>query len=241
MKWKLKVYLTSSYYKRTVFSTVENYFIMNTPKAIIFDLDGVLTDTSEYHYQAWKHLADDEGIPFTHEENDAHLRGVGRRDSLLYLLKGRTVSEAQMQEMMDRKNRYYTELIKNMSPKEVVPGGVALLKEIRQAGIKTAIASASRNTMTVLQRLDPVSFFDGIADGNSVVHGKPAPDVFIFAAGLVNTPTPDCLGVEDANAGIEAIKAAGMTALGIGPRERFPMADKVMATLEKKTLQDLLA
>jgi len=214
---------------------------MNTPKAILFDLDGVLTDTSEYHYQAWKHLADDEGIPFTHEENDAHLRGVGRRDSLLYLLKGRTVSEAQMQDMMDRKNRYYEELIKNMAPKEVVPGGLALLKEIRQAGINTAIASASRNTMTVLQRLELVPFFDGIADGNSVVHGKSAPDVFIFAAGLVNTPTRDCLGVEDANAGIEAIKAAGMTALGIGPRERFPMADKVLATLEKKTLQDLLA
>jgi beta-phosphoglucomutase len=214
---------------------------MNTPKAILFDLDGVLTDTSEYHYQAWKHLADDEGIPFTHEENDAHLRGVGRRDSLLYLLKGRKVSEAQMQEMMDRKNRSYTELIKNMSPKEVVPGGVALLKEIRQAGIKTAIASASRNTMTVLQRLDLVSFFDGIAEGSSVVHSKPAPDVFIFAAGLVNTPTRDCLGVEDATAGVEAIKAAGMTALGIGPQERFPMADKVMDTLEKKTLQDLLA
>jgi len=214
---------------------------MNTPKAILFDLDGVLTDTSEYHYQAWKHLADDEGIPFTHEENDAHLRGVGRRDSLLYLLKGRKVSEAQMQDMMDRKNRYYAELIKNMSPKEVVPGGVALLKEIRQEGIKTAIASASKNTLTVLHRLDLVSSFDGIADGNSVVHGKPAPDVFIFAAGLVNTPTRDCLGVEDATAGIEAIKAAGMTALGIGPRERFPMADKAMATLENKTLRDLLA
>jgi len=128
-----------------------------------------------------------------------------------------------------------------MSPKEIVPGGVALLKEIRQAGINTAIASGSRNTMTVLQRLELVPFFDGIADGNSVVHGKPAPDVFIFAAGLVNTPTRDCLGVEDATAGIEAIKAAGMTALGIGPKERFPMADKVMATLEKKTLQDLLA
>src|SRR5207248_9464054 len=136
MKWKLKVYLTSSYYKRTVFSTVENYFIMNTPKAIIFDLDGVLTDTSEYHYQAWKHLADDEGIPFTREENDAHLRGVGRRDSLLYLLKGQKVSEQQMQEMMDCKNRYYNELIKQMTPKDVVPGGVQLLIEIRQAGLK---------------------------------------------------------------------------------------------------------
>src|ERR1051326_5313190 len=120
---------------------------MNTPKAIIFDLDGVLTDTSEYHYQAWKHLADDEGIPFTREENDAHLRGVGRRDSLLYLLGGRTVSEAQMQEMMERKNRYYEELIKRISPKEVVPGGGDLLREIRQAGIKTAIASVSKNAI----------------------------------------------------------------------------------------------
>ena len=214
---------------------------MHTPKAIIFDLDGVLTDTSEYHYQAWKHLADDEGIPFTREENDAHLRGVGRRDSLLYLLKGRVMPEAQMQEMMDRKNHYYEELIKNMSPKEVVSGGVTLLKEIREAGIKTAVASASKNTMTVLQRLDLLSSFDGVADGNSVGHGKPAPDVFIFAAGLVNTPTSDCLGVEDANAGVEAIKAAGMSALGIGPQERFPLADKVMDTLEKKTLHDLLA
>jgi len=220
---------------------VENYFIMNTPKAIIFDLDGVLTDTSEYHYQAWKHLADDEGIPFTQEENDAHLRGVGRRDSLMYLLKGRKVSEEQMQEMMGRKNRYYTELIKNMSPKEVVAGGVDLLKEIRQAGINTAIASASRNTTTVLQRLEITSYFDGIADGNSVVNGKPAPDVFVFAAGIVNTSVVDCLGIEDANAGIEAIKAAGMMALGIGPKERFPKADKVMDNLENKNLQDLLA
>src|SRR2546423_4030224 len=127
-----------------------------------------------------------------------------------------------------------------MRSQNVSTGGVALLKQIRQAGIKTATAPANKNRRTVLNRLDVVSSFDGIDDGNSVVHGKPAPDVFIFAAGLVNTPTLNCLGVEDANAGIEAIKAAGMTALGIGPRERFPMADKGMATLEKKTLQDLL-
>src|SRR5436190_16405499 len=126
MKWKLKVYLTSSYYKRTVFSTVENYFIMNTPKAIIFDLDGVLTDTSEYHYRAWKHLADDEGIPFTQQENDDHLRGVSRRESLAYIIRGRLYSEAQIQEMMDRKNRYYNALIETMNPSKVVEGGVAL-------------------------------------------------------------------------------------------------------------------
>lgn len=214
---------------------------MQKPQAIIFDLDGVLTDTSEYHYQGWKHLADDEGIPFTREENDAHLRGVGRRDSLLYLLKGRQVSEQQMQEMMDRKNRYYNELIEQMTPKEVVPGGVQLLKEIQQAGIKMAIASASKNCMTVLERLELVSYFDGIADGYSVVNGKPAPDIFVFAAGLVHTHTPDCLGVEDADAGIEAIKAAGMQALAIGPKERFHKADKVLATLANKRLQDLLS
>jgi beta-phosphoglucomutase len=214
---------------------------MHKPQAIIFDLDGVLTDTSEYHYEAWKHLADDEGIPFTREENDAHLRGVGRRDSLMYLLKGRKVSEEQIQEMMDRKNRYYNALIEQMTPQEVVPGGVQLLKEIRQAGIKTAIASASKNCMTVLERLELVSYFDGIADGYSVVNGKPAPDIFVFAAGLVHTNTPACLGVEDADAGIEAIKAAGMQALAIGPKERFHKADKVLATLANKRLQDLLS
>ena len=214
---------------------------MQTPKAIIFDLDGVLTDTSEYHYQAWKHLADDEGIPFTREENDAHLRGVGRRDSLMYLLKGRKVSEEVMEEMMDRKNRYYNELIKTMTPKDVVPGGVQLLQEIRQAGIKIAVASASKNAMTVLERLELVNYFDGIADGYSVVNGKPAPDLFVFAAGLVHTRTPDCLGVEDADAGIEAIKTAGMQALAIGPKERFHNADKVLPTIANKRLLDLLS
>ena len=93
----------------------------------------------------------------------------------------------------------------------------------------------------MLQRLEITSYFDGIADGNSVVNGKPAPDVFVFAAGIVNTSVVDCLGIEDANAGIEAIKAAGMMALGIGPKERFPKADKVMDNLENKNLQDLLA
>lgn len=213
---------------------------MSNIKAIVFDLDGVLTDTSEYHYRAWKHLADDEGISFTREENDAHLRGIGRRESLLYLLKGRKVSEEQIQEMMDRKNRYYNELLKNMSPKDIVPGGVELLQEIRRAGIKTAIASGSKNAMTVLRQLKLVPYLDEIADGYSVVNGKPAPDLFVFAAGLVKTPTTNCLGVEDADAGVEAIKTAGMTALGIGPRERFARADRVLASLENKRLQDLL-
>jgi beta-phosphoglucomutase len=213
---------------------------MQRPKAIIFDLDGVLTDTSEYHYKAWKRLADEEGIPFTREENDEHLRGVGRRDSLMYILRGRKVSEEQIQVMMDRKNRYYTEMIKSMTPKDLVAGGRDLLNEIRMAGIKTAIASSSKNCYTVLERLEILSYLDGIADGNSVANSKPAPDLFIYAAGSVQVPTPDCLGVEDADAGIEAIKAAGMQALGIGPKERFHRADKVMPTLADMHLADVL-
>src|SRR6266571_1993292 len=189
-----------------------------TPKAILFDLDGVLTDTSEYHYLAWKRLADEEGIPFTRQDNDEHLRGVSRRESLMYILRGRNVSEAQIQEMMDRKNRYYNEMIKSMTPQDLVAGGRDLLYEIRAAGIKAAIASGSRNCRLVLELLD----------------------IIVYAAGTVQIPTPDCLGVEDADAGIEAIKTAGMQALGIGPKERFHRADKVLPSLANKHLDDLL-
>jgi beta-phosphoglucomutase len=213
---------------------------MQQPQAIIFDLDGVLTDTSEYHYQAWKHLADDEKIPLTREENDVHLRGIGRRESLEYIIRGRQYSEQQIQEMMERKNRYYQEFIRSMTPAEVVSGGRELLQEIRQLGIKTAIASVSKNSRTVLEHLELVSLFDGIADGSCVVNGKPAPDIFVYAAGLVGVPTPDCLGIEDAAAGVEAIKAAGMRALGIGPRERFHGADAVLPSLANLRLAQLL-
>ena len=213
---------------------------MPQPQAIIFDLDGVLTDTSEYHYRAWKHLADDEGIPFTREENDAYLRGVGRRESLAYIIRGRQYTEEQIQEMMDRKNRYYNALIEEMTPAEITPGGRELLEEIHQAGIKVAIASASKNCRTVLERLDIIHYFDGIADGYSVVNSKPAPDIFVFAAGLVNVPTLRCMGVEDADSGIEAIQTAGMRALAIGPIERFHRADAVLPTLANKHLSDLL-
>ena len=213
---------------------------MQRPKAIIFDLDGVLTDTSEFHYKAWKRLADEEGIPFTHQENDEYLRGVSRRESLMYITRGRNYSEAQIQEMMDRKNRYYNEMIQSMSPQDLVAGGRDLLSEIRNAGIKVAIASGSKNCRLVLEHLDIMSYLDGIADGYSVVNSKPAPDLFVYAAGLVQVPTPACLGVEDADAGIEAIKTAGMQALGIGPKERFHRADKVLPTLASLHLADVL-
>jgi len=209
-------------------------------KAILFDLDGVLTDTSEYHYKAWKKLADDEGIPFTSEENDKYLRGVGRRESLMYIIRDRKYTEAQIQEMMERKNNYYNQLVKEMSPDDLFPGVKELLTEIRQAGLKVAVASASKNCRIVLHRLEIINYFDSIADGYCVVNSKPAADIFVYAAGMVNVPTPYCIGVEDANAGVEAIKTAGMKALGIGPKERFQRADKVMPNLYHAHVKDLL-
>ena len=195
---------------------------MQRPKAIIFDLDGVLTDTSEFHYKAWKRLADEEGIPFTHQENDEYLRGVSRRESLMYIIRGRNYSEAQIQEMMDRKNRYYNEMITSMSPQDLVTGGRDLLSEIRNAGIKVAIASGSKNCRLVLEHLDIMSYLDGIADGYSVVNSKPAPDLFVYAAGLVQVPTPACLGVEDADAGIEAMAIA----VTMRPRQMIECLDR---------------
>src|SRR5260370_2375555 len=144
---------------------------MQQPQAIIFDLDGVLTDTSEYHYRAWNHLADDEKLPLTREENDAHLRGIGRRESLEYIIRGRHYSEQQIQEMMERKNRYYQQFIRSMTPAEVVSGGRELLQEIRQLGIKTAIASASKNSRTVLEPLELIPLFDGIAHSSCMGKG----------------------------------------------------------------------
>src|SRR5260370_18277666 len=153
---------------------------MQKAKAILFDLDGVLTDTSEYHYVAWKRIADEEGIPFTRQDNDDHLRGVGRRESLMYIIRGRNYSEAQIEEMMDRKNRYYNEMIKTMTPNDLVPGGRELLSEIRAAGIKKTIASGSRNAQAGLYLLDIISYLEGVAAGYLIVNNQSAPHLLCY-------------------------------------------------------------
>ena len=117
-------------------------------RAFIFDLDGVLTDTAEYHYRAWKRLADEEGLPFTRDDNE-RLRGVSRRESLMLILKGRIYSEEKIQEMMVRKNDYYLEFIREIAPRDLLPGAKELLQDIRAAGLKVALGSASRNAVEV--------------------------------------------------------------------------------------------
>jgi len=192
-------------------------------KAVIFDLDGVITDTSEYHYQAWKRLADEEGIPFNRDDNDK-LRGVSRKKCLKILLKGKQVSAEQFQEMMDRKNRYYVELLRQMTSENILSGAKEIVLELKKRGIKTAIASVSKNTRTVLQGTEIEDLFDVIADGHSVKNTKPAPDIFLFAAKELGIKPEDCIVVEDAEAGIDAALAGNMLPIGIGPEERVGKA-----------------
>ena len=208
-------------------------------KGFIFDLDGVLTDTAEYHYRGWKRLADEEGLPFTREDNES-LRGIPRRESLLLILKDRKVSDEKILEMMERKNNYYLEFIREITPDDVLPGARELLEEIRQAGLKSALGSASKNAPDVIRRLGIANLLDAISDGSSVERQKPAPDLFLHAARQLNLRPDECVVVEDAAAGIEAARAGGFRSVGLGPRERVGEADVVLPSLMNVRLGDLL-
>lgn len=208
-------------------------------QAVIFDLDGVITDTSEFHYQGWQRLADEEGIAFDREMNES-LRGISRRESLQRMLNGRTVPEAQFQEMMDRKNRYYLELIRTITPENLLPGVANLLNDLRAAGIKIALGSSSKNAPEVLQRLGIADYMDAIADGNSVTQSKPAPDVFLHAAQQLGIAPEHCIVIEDAASGIEAAIRAGMWAVGLGAMERVKDAHVVLPNLAGISWADLL-
>lgn len=207
-------------------------------KGVIFDLDGVLTDTAEFHYQAWQKLADEAGLPFDRAANEA-LRGLSRRESLMRILGDRTFSEEAIQSMMDKKNGYYVALIQNITSDELLPGSLALLDELRQAGIKTAIGSGSKNARAIIDKLGIGDRIDAIADGYSVSNSKPAPDVFLHAAGLLELEPSHCAVVEDAGAGVEAALAAGMWAIGLGPAERVGAAHIVLPSLADVTLAKL--
>jgi beta-phosphoglucomutase len=208
-------------------------------RAFIFDLDGVITDTAEYHYRGWKRLAEEEGIPFSREDNE-HLRGVPRRESLMLILKGREYPEAKIQEMMERKNNYYLAFIKEITPSDLLPGAKELLEEIRAAGLKNALGSASKNAGEVIERLGIRDLFDAVSDGHSVENQKPAPDLFLHAAAQLGLAPHECVVVEDAAAGIEAAIAGGFRSVGLGPHERVGQANAVFPTLAGVGLADLL-
>ncbi|MFA9428767.1 beta-phosphoglucomutase [Egicoccus sp. AB-alg2] len=189
------------------------------PRAVIFDLDGVITDTAEQHYQGWQRLADEEGLPFDRTANEA-LRGLSRRESLLALLGDRQVDEPTLEAWMERKNRYYVDSLAGMTPDDALPGAVDLVDDAKRRGLKVAIGSSSKNAGLVLEKLQLTDRFDAVADGHSVERAKPAPDLFLEAARRLDVPPGQCVVVEDATSGVDAALAAGMVAVGVGPADR---------------------
>ena len=187
-------------------------------KGIIFDLDGVICSTDEYHYQAWKSIADEEGIYFDRNINE-RLRGVSRAESLEIILERATASYSPEQKaaLMEKKNNIYRELLKNMGPGDVTEEVRSTLRKLREKGYGLSIGSSSKNTRFILERTGLNDAFDGISDGNMISRSKPDPEVFIKAAGILGLKNEECLVIEDAISGINAANAAGFHSVGIGP------------------------
>ena len=207
-------------------------------RAVVFDLDGVLTDTAERHYLAWGRLATEEAIPFDRELNE-RLKGVSRMESLEIILDraGRATDDPRERvRLAERKNAYFGELIAGITPHDLLPGMGELLAELRAAGIRTAIASMSHNVYEVVRRLGIEDQVDAIVDPATLVKGKPDPEIFLAAADLLGVRPDDCVGIEDARAGIEAITAAGMAAVGVGvglPGAAWTVDDTRLLTLAR--------
>jgi beta-phosphoglucomutase len=198
--------------------------------AVIFDMDGVLADTIELHYQSWQRVADEWQIPFS-KEDYSQILGMKREESVDYLLKNHTVDVATRSEMLRRKNDYYLELVDTINSDQLLPGVAELLVELQAAQMRIALGSSSKNAEMVLQKLGIDRLFEVVADGNSVANSKPSPEVFQKAAELLGLPPNECLVIEDAASGVAAAKAAGMRVLGVGPVDRLQQADLVVESL----------
>jgi beta-phosphoglucomutase len=208
-------------------------------KAIIFDLDGVLTNTSEYHYKAWKMLADELNIHFDRNVNEK-LRGIPRKESLEIMLGGRVFSEKEKQRLMEIKNNYYVEFLTQMTPRDILPGALELLQELRKAGVKIGIGSSSKNAQMVIDKLKLESFIDSISDGNSVNNHKPAPDLFLHCAAKLDTAPKNAIVVEDAESGVEAALNGRFWVIGLGPQSRVGKAHVVFPSLENVHVYDFI-
>ena len=194
-------------------------------QGIIFDLDGVICSTDDYHYQAWKTLADELGIPFDRERNNL-LRGVSRMESLNIILEksSKTYSEEEKAAFAEKKNNLYRTLLANMSPADLTEETRSTLETLRSRGLKLAIGSSSKNTPVILERIGLGDFFDAVADGNCITRSKPDPEVFLKAAeGLALAPEK-CLVVEDAHAGVQAAVSGGFDCAAMGDARDDPKA-----------------
>ncbi len=191
--------------------------INNLYKGVLFDLDGVICDTAKYHYLAWKRLAVHLGGDIDEEFNET-LKGVSRKDSLQRILEKNNLelSPEKFTEMLDLKNEWYLEMLEDLDESEILEGILDIIRKLKKSGVKLVIASASKNAPYILEKIGLSDYFDAIANPFDVKHNKPAPDIFLRAAELVKLDYNDCIGIEDSQAGIDALKAAKIRSIGIG-------------------------
>ncbi|WP_138420253.1 beta-phosphoglucomutase [Aquibacillus sediminis] len=211
------------------------------PKAFIFDLDGVITDTAEFHYLAWKELGKELGVTIGREFNE-QLKGISRMDSLDRILgldpSLTDMPEAEKEQYATKKNEHYKRLIETVTPAHILPGVKGLLEEIKQHDIEIALGSASKNAPAVLKQLGLMSYFDYLVDAAKVSKGKPDPETFTTASDGLGVAYQDCIGIEDAQAGVEAINQAHMFSVGVG--ELLKNTDHKVATTEQLDFQTIL-
>lgn len=202
-------------------------------QGFIFDLDGVLVDTAKYHYLAWRRLAQSLGFDFTQEDNE-RLKGVSRMQSLDILLSigGIQADEEHRRSYAEQKNQWYVEYISAMGREEILPEADRFVRDARSSGIKTAIASASKNTPLILDRLGITELFDAVIDGNLTSRAKPDPEVFLLAAKALELSPEHCVVFEDAAAGVQAARRANMFSVGIGSPRQLYEADLVIRTFQ---------
>lgn len=200
-------------------------------KGVLFDLDGVITDTAEFHYLAWQALGKKIGITFDKKFNE-NLKGVDRMESLERILalgkKEKDYTSEEKIALATEKNDFYQTFIEKMTPENLLPGINNLLHDLKRHDIKLGLASASKNAPFILERLQISNVFDIIVDPNSLKQGKPAPDIFLQGAKQLELKVSECIGIEDAYSGIEAIKAANMLAVGVGEKSVLEKADAVV-------------
>jgi beta-phosphoglucomutase len=206
-------------------------------KGALFDLDGVIVDTAKYHFLAWNRLAAELGFEFTEDHNE-RLKGVSRVHSLEILLEiGRiALSENKKHLLAELKNKWYVEYISQMNQSEILPGARDYLIQLRSSGIKIALGSASKNAPMILENLKITELFDVIVDGNTTSKAKPDPEVFLLGAAKLGLLPEECIVFEDAAAGVEAGKLAGMRVVGIGKLEVLKRADIIINGLYELVL-----
>jgi len=214
---------------------------MKEIKACIFDLDGVIVDTARYHFIAWKALAEELGFVFTEEDNE-RLKGVSRMQSLEILLEIGKLQFTREEKlaMAEKKNALYVSYIEKMTPGEILPGVKEFLEEIRGKGIGVALGSASKNSPMILEQIGLAQLFDVVVDGNSITEAKPNPEVFLRGAERLGVLPSKCVVFEDAIAGVEAARNAGMHCVGIGEPQTLGMADLVIPGFEGYHFEKLL-